>query len=575
MTIIAGAFHEDRSIEVDENVRLEIAENISRKGAPQHKICTPGFFAVKFCASSASDNGWIERENSLTAICGNPLLNLNGRPKGRDHSSEYLDRAPQGEWPALLNQANGTFSALSYNASEHRLLLATDLLGSRPIYYAKVGPLFIFSSTLRLLESIAAIPKRASARGLTELFVFGYPLGDRTAYSNISILRSGELLELSDSKMSRFYYGRLESRASFKTEEELAECFHQTFLEALSVRLPESKKANAFLSGGLDSRLIAAGLTEVGSTVHSVCFGDSDSQDVVYGAEIAKALGINHVTIPAPKGSPVWGSRARDALEAIKINTGFDPGDFLFSGDGGSVGLGYVYFDDQGNNFLKNANLKHAFSRFTSRWGSEMPKWILRSSHADRIAEYPFAGFFEEMARSDAEDPLRRYHLFLMYNDQKRHLTDFFENIDLHQVEYQLPFYDSRILRLTQSAPVEWFLKHKFYYNVLPKFPAPVSSLPWQSYPGHLPCPVLDGKEAKWQFDEPPTHTTYERNRDTFETFFNNVRGGRYPFAVFSPLALIAIPLYELRLKDLSYYLRGINIFADHLKRTDNDIVFE
>ena len=35
-----------------------------------------------------------------------------------------------------------------------------------------------------------------------------------------------------------------------------------------------------------------------------------------------------------------------------------------------------------------------------------------------------------------------RLHLFLMFNDQRRHLADFYENIDLGRLEFQLPFFD-------------------------------------------------------------------------------------------------------------------------------------
>ena len=77
-----------------------------------------------------------------------------------------------------------------------------------------------------------------------------------------------------------------------------------------------------------------------------------------------------------------------------------------------------------------------------------------------------------------------------MANDQFRHLHHHYEFIDEYRCELMTPFFDSDFLRYLLSIPIDRFLGHAFYYNWMERFPASVREVPWQAYPGHLPCPL-------------------------------------------------------------------------------------
>jgi hypothetical protein len=100
-----------------------------------------------------------------------------------------------------------------------------------------------------------------------------------------------------------------------------------------------------------------------------------------------------------------------------------------------------------------------------------------------------------------AEDKGRNFALFLMHNDQRRKLTQHFENIDLHRLEFQLPFFDADFLAAVIATPLDWCLGHKFYTKWLSAFPPAVTSVPWQAYPGHEPCPITIPTELAYQWD--------------------------------------------------------------------------
>jgi len=109
-------------------------------------------------------------------------------------------------------------------------------------------------------------------------------------------------------------------------------------------------------------------------------------------------------------------------------------------------------------------------------------------------------GIKTELIGLRSADPARNFYLFLLLNDQRRKLSDHFENIDLHRVEYQLPFFDSGFLSQVMAVPIELCLGHRFYSKWLGLFASAVTSVPWQVYPGHDPCPLPmpQGLDYQW-----------------------------------------------------------------------------
>src|SRR5439155_551720 len=126
---------------------------------------------------------------------------------------------------------------------------------------------------------------------------------------------------------------------------------------------------------------------------------------------------------------------------------------------------------------------------------------LLRPAVADAVADIPRRGIREELDDLRCADPGRSLHLFLLLNDQRRHLAGHFENIDLHRLEFTLPFFDSDFLQSILAVPIDLCVYHQFYVKWLDLFPAAVTSVPWQSYPGHVPCPlpIPPGLHYQWQ----------------------------------------------------------------------------
>src|SRR3989454_3207050 len=132
---------------------------------------------------------------------GHPLLSRGDGRRSHDlgvlHERWNVDRRD------VLDEVNGGFCAIHYDPETARLTLLADKLGLRPLYYW-IGPRYVvFSTSLRLLDALAEVPPIMDLRAVTEIAHFGYPLGDRTPYRDVAVLRPAEIVEVGDRKSTR------------------------------------------------------------------------------------------------------------------------------------------------------------------------------------------------------------------------------------------------------------------------------------------------------------------------------------------------------------------------------------
>jgi hypothetical protein len=74
------------------------------------------------------------------------------------------------------------------------------------------------------------------------------------------------------------------------------------------------------------------------------------------------------------------------------------------------------------------------------------------------------------------------------------------EDHDLHGIEIVLPFMNRKVLALIMSTPIEYCFEHKLYNKMMTLLPDWTKTVPWQSYPGHEPCPLPVPKDARDQW---------------------------------------------------------------------------
>jgi len=178
-------------------------------------------------------------------------------------------------------------------------------------------------------------------------------------------------------------------------------------------------------------------------------------------------------------------------------------------------------------------------------------------------------GVLAELAELPDVEPARRFHLFLMTNDQRRHLARHFEDIDVNGFELQLPFYDADFLTCVFSIPLDACLRHQLYHRWLDEFSQATRTAPWQTYPGHEPCPLPMPEELVSQWD-PRTqkHRSAVHRREHLRTLLSALRPSSAARDVFRRRVLLAYYLaHRLGLRDYGWAAQTVGAYGTYLDR--------
>jgi hypothetical protein len=155
--------------------------------------------------------------------------------------------------------------------------------------------------------------------------------------------------------------------------------------------------------------------------------------------------------------------------------------------------------------------------------------------------------------------------VFLLENDQRRHLAAYYEDIDLTRVEYLLPFFDPAVLTTAVSLPLDDTLYHRVYHRWLQLLPGPAAAVPWQAYPGHEGCPLPSphGFADQWSREarRQPWHTAL---RET-ERRLRQVLSRKFPTPLFSRArSLMAAVLGLMGPARHAYAFRSLELFGKY-----------
>ena len=449
-------------------------------------------------------------DGSVSMLAGEPLLGEGDRSQSRHLDLQSLHAEWKRERWGLLERARGAFCAVHYHPATESLFIVSDKLGIRPLYYFVTDRLVAFATTLRILEGAPDLPKQMDIRAVTEMVALGIPLGARTPYAAIKLMRAAEVIQVAGEKLSRWQYWRWDQIAeSSQPEPQLLADVHQRFRNAVATRIRGESATSAFLSGGLDSRCVVAELRARRVNVRTFTFGPADSQDQVFGADFARRAETRHqADLVAELVNPEWSVLMARAM-SDSSSRGPWPSDrphLVWSGDGGSAGLGHIYLSRKTVDLMRSGSQEAAVESFIDQEKAFVPRNLLQRDLGQALSRAIREGILEELADIGGGDPGRAFHIFLLLNGQRRLLANHFENIDLHRLELQLPFFDSDLLRSIIAVPLDLCLGHRFYGKLLQYLPPIVTQVPWQTYPDHEPCPLAVSGHPRDQWT-PPIHS--------------------------------------------------------------------
>jgi asparagine synthase (glutamine-hydrolysing) len=220
--------------------------------------------------------------------------------------TEVIIRLYEEHGPACVDHLNGDFAFAIWDESCHRLMLARDRMGVRPLYYTAYQNTLYFGSEVKALLKVPGVEAELDPIALDQIFTFWFPLAPRTIFKKVLELPPAHVLIAEEGNVSVMPYWRLqfpeadETGEDRRSEDEIADDVRALLFDATRIRLRADVPVGAYLSGGLDSSITAAMAAQHAPEclrTFSVRFDTAEFDETEFQLEMAQSLGTDHSSI--------------------------------------------------------------------------------------------------------------------------------------------------------------------------------------------------------------------------------------------------------------------------------------
>jgi asparagine synthase (glutamine-hydrolysing) len=271
-----------------------------------------------------------------------------------------------------VEHLNGMFAFAVWDEPARTLFLARDRMGQKPFYVSwlqrdgrwphtldyhdapRLPAVVAFASELPAVSELPWVDRSVDVPYLTMYLSLGY-ISQGTIYRGVRELRPAARLRFSPRDggaydQSYYFWPSASSKVTVEAPQETSRFVR----EAVRRQLVSDVPVGCFLSGGVDSSVVAASMKAAGADVrtYTVGFDDARYDESEYARRVAKMLGTRHQEfrvqpnaaadlpqLAATFGQPFGDSSAlpahylaRETRQFVKVALSGDGGDELFGG---------------------------------------------------------------------------------------------------------------------------------------------------------------------------------------------------------------------------------------------------
>lgn len=205
--------------------------------------------------------------------------------------------------PKALEFLRGMFALAIWDKEKEELFVARDRLGVKPLYFTTLGKGFAFSSRPDALCALLPELKPAIDKQALRYFLeAGYVPAPHSIYQGVQKLEPGHYLVVSNQGVNKVRYWSLDhvgvdESLSAAREEALLDELDALIDESVRLRMVSDVPIGAFLSGGIDSSLVAAYMSRHAADrikTFTIGFEDPSFDESGFAASVAAHLGTDH-----------------------------------------------------------------------------------------------------------------------------------------------------------------------------------------------------------------------------------------------------------------------------------------
>jgi asparagine synthase (glutamine-hydrolysing) len=390
----------------------------------------------------------------------------------------------------FIERLNGNFTVVIHDQSTGRTILANDRFGFRVHYYSLFGDTLLFAPEPKSILSYPGFVKRLDEDALVQFFSIGEFWQGRTWFQGICMLPPASILKYDGGKIEIKRYWRLRySPDRSRTEKEFVDDLVKAFKKAVEIRIKDDLRHAVTLSGGLDSRSIAAAI-EPGKRrgVLACTFGRPESDEARIAAEAAKKLGMmKHLVLDSSPELIIENAEFDVNLTDGQLYMGLafvypifgriaSEADVIFDGFALDLTLGGSYLTKQKLSVKTKGDLLPMLAK-KRRFTDAQLKELFTANFYMKIRDRPAELFAQEFQDVLSDEPGNASDEFAMNGHVAwMHIGDVAVRAN---VEVSHPSSDNELFDIITRIPPEWRYGHRIYRKFLRKLSPEAASIPY------------------------------------------------------------------------------------------------
>ncbi|MHB8084680.1 MAG: asparagine synthetase B family protein [Dehalococcoidia bacterium] len=433
--------------------------------------------------------------------------------KYENNDAEYILHLYESRGLKAFSELNGSFAIILYHPDSDKILLVSDRMLTRPLYYFSNYEQLVFGSQLRPVLKFPGLPRRLDMQAVYEFFYFRCVSREKTYYQDIKSLPPAGVLQFSQGKLMVERYWKPLYKGESRSDSYYVEALSEAFKKAVSRRTQGNHRYGILLSGGIDSRTVFN--ADIKNKI-KVAFtqAESENREVRIARRVAAGKGCRHVFLKRDLDHYF-----RNADMAIDIGDGM----YEFWG---SQNLGFMAHVQSETDIILDgygfgAPLKdlHMPQKYAVWFGQQIPlptldipdviSGIFRQNYMTHVAQAIFrspqkqildslVATIEPYIKSTPDGEAltaadRINYLFLCYSARQN--VDFLWTLHLRQyLEPRLVIYDNDILDLTYAIPATQKINGRLIKKVLARLSFSQALIPYSNT--GLPAFITDWPES-------------------------------------------------------------------------------
>jgi asparagine synthase (glutamine-hydrolysing) len=214
------------------------------------------------------------------------------------HSDTEVILAGWLEWgPACLERFEGMFAFALWDRKDRTLFCARDRFGKKPFFYTLQNGVFAFASELSALAKLPGLSLTVDPASLARFLAYEYVPTPDSIYREVRKLPPSHSLLLRGGEAALGRYWDLPAPEPMRaSEEELGQELRRLLTQAVKRRMISDVPLGVFLSGGIDSSIVAGLMAQLAPRIKtfSIGFQEASYDESSFARLVARKWSTDH-----------------------------------------------------------------------------------------------------------------------------------------------------------------------------------------------------------------------------------------------------------------------------------------